>query len=247
MRSEVSDSLAGREETKARRRRCDYGSVKASERDLELLGLVGEQYAVTVPQLARLIGRRLDTARSLRDRWKRAGWIASGQLSTQAPSFVWLTSRGAANSPFRLWQPNHTLALHIEAVTNVRILLERELRFGEWECERAVAQRLAADRGHVHRGHLPDAVLHTDGARVAIEVELTLKNRTRLEEIADKLSRQYDRVWYFAAPSVMRAMRKIAAENPWPIIDVYSYLPSADELYSLLGESLCGDALSRGT
>jgi len=57
-----------------RRRQADYGSVKASERDLELLVLVGEQYAV------RLIDRQVDTARSLQDRWKRAGWIHSGQL-----------------------------------------------------------------------------------------------------------------------------------------------------------------------
>jgi len=64
-----------KEEKRVRRRRADYGSVKASERDLELRELIGEQYAVTVPQLARLIDRRLDTARSLRDRWKRAGWI----------------------------------------------------------------------------------------------------------------------------------------------------------------------------
>ena len=84
-----------RKEEKKRRRRADYGSVKASERDLEMLVLIGEQYALTVPQLARLIDRRLDTARSLRDRWKRAGWINSGQLSMQAPSFVWLTAHGA--------------------------------------------------------------------------------------------------------------------------------------------------------
>ena len=54
-----------------RRRRSDYGSIKVSERDIELLYLVGEQYAVTLPQLARLIGRSFHTARALRDRWRR--------------------------------------------------------------------------------------------------------------------------------------------------------------------------------
>lgn len=47
-----------------RRRRADFGSIKATERDFELLGFVGEQYAVTLPQLAKLIGRRVETARS---------------------------------------------------------------------------------------------------------------------------------------------------------------------------------------
>jgi hypothetical protein len=214
-----------RKNEKVRRRRCDYGSVRASGRDLELLALIGEQYAVTLPQLARLIGRRLHTARSLRDRWKRAGWIASGQLSIQAPSFVWLTGQGAAGSPFRVWQPNNVLALHIEAVIEVRLLLERELHLGEWECERAVAQQLAGTRGRHSRGHLPDAVLHADGERIAIEVELTLKNRSRLAEIAEETSGSYDRVWYFAKPKLLPTLRKIAAENPWGTIDVYGYPP----------------------
>jgi hypothetical protein len=72
-----------KEEKRGRLRRADYGRVRASERDLELLEFIGEQYAVTLPQLARLIDRRLDTARSLRDRWKRAGWINSGQLCSR--------------------------------------------------------------------------------------------------------------------------------------------------------------------
>jgi hypothetical protein len=186
-----------------------------------------------VPQLARLIKRRLHTARSLRDRWKRAGWVNSGQLSIQAPSFVWLTARGAAGSPFRAWQPNHTLALHIEAVTEVRILLERELRLGEWECERAVAQRLAYERRNGRRGHLPDAVLHRDGERIAIEVELTLKNRGRLAEIAKETSASYDRVWYFAVPKLLPVLERIAAENPWPNIHLRPYPPTPDEAYSL--------------
>ena len=39
-----SESLVGR-------RRSDDGSIKVSERDIELLYLVGEQYVVTVPDI----------------------------------------------------------------------------------------------------------------------------------------------------------------------------------------------------
>jgi integrase len=73
------------ERTARRARRSDYGSFRVSERDTELLYLVGEQYALTLPQLAHLIGRSPHTARALRDRWKRAGWIGSGKLAVQAP------------------------------------------------------------------------------------------------------------------------------------------------------------------
>jgi len=126
----MGQPVMGRE--REQRHRRDSGSIKATERDFELLGFVGEQYAVTVVQLGRLIERRLDTARSLRDRWKRAGWIDSAMLTTTAPSFLWLTGRGARvrSSAFRVWQPNHGLAAHIQAVTDVRIHLERALRLG---------------------------------------------------------------------------------------------------------------------
>jgi hypothetical protein len=213
-----------------RRRRCDYGSVKASERDLELLSLIGEQYAVTLPQIACLIGRSVHTARSLRDRWKKAGWVGSGQLSVQAPSFVWLTGRGAAGvaSPFRVWEPNHGLALHIAAVTNVRLLLEHELRLGEWECERTVAQQLAktGDR----RGHLPDGLLHIEGERIAIEVELTLKSRARFGAIVDELSQDYDQVWYFAPERLVSALSELAAAAPYGNVSVHRYPPLAAEV-----------------
>jgi hypothetical protein len=50
----VTFSTEGRS---GRRRRRDRGSYRVSERDVELLGLIAEQYAVTLDQLARLIGR----------------------------------------------------------------------------------------------------------------------------------------------------------------------------------------------
>jgi hypothetical protein len=192
--------------------------------------LIGEQYAVTLPQIARLVGRSVHTAWALRDRWKRAGWVGSGQLSVQAPSFVWLTGRGAAGveSPFRVWQPNHGLALHIEAVTDVRLLLEHQLRLGKWECERAVAQQFARDHGR--RGHLPDAVLHKDGERIAIEVELTLKSRVRLGAIVDELGRDYDRVWYFAPDRVAPALGELAEAALYGNVSVLRYPPLAAEV-----------------
>ena len=90
-----------RNEQSGRRRRRDRGSYRVSERDLELLALIAEQYAVTLDQLARLIGRSYRTARGLRDRWCNAGWTGSAKLTVNLPPFVWLTRLGSrlAGSP----------------------------------------------------------------------------------------------------------------------------------------------------
>jgi hypothetical protein len=212
-----------------RRARRDRGSFQVSERDHELLGLIAEQYAVTLDQLARLIGRTHRTARGLRDRWCNAGWTQSTKLAVNLPPFIWLTSRGSrvAQSPFRTWEPNHGLATHIEAVTNVRLLLERELRLGSWECERHIAQDFHS-RSET-RAQLPDAVL-VRPERTAIEVELNLKSRARLDAIIRDLGETYDQVWYFAAPRLIPTLEEIASLARWQNVTVHRYPPLAAEL-----------------
>jgi len=233
LRSERRNTLAiktsSNREGSARRERRDRGSFQVSERDRELLGLIAEQYAVTLDQLALLIGRTHRTARGLRDRWCNAGWTQSAKLAVNLPPFVWLTSRGSrvAQSPFRTWDANHGLASHIEAVTNVRLLLERELRLGSWECERLIAQDFHS-RSEI-RPHLPDAVL--DGPqKVAIEVELTLKSRARLDAIIRDLGETYEHVWYFAAPRLVPTLEEIASLARWQNVRVHRYPAQAIEV-----------------
>jgi len=54
-------------------------------------------------------------------------------------------------------------------------------------------------------------------------VELTLKSRTRLEQIVTNLSIEYDRVVYFAAPRPYRTLADLAAESPFGNVKVHRY------------------------
>jgi hypothetical protein len=213
-----------------RPRRSDFGSPRFSERDGELLTLIGEQYALTVPQLARVTGSGVESAYQLRNRWRRAGWIESRQLQRYGPAFVWLSKEGAkvAQSPFRAIAPNPGLAAHTAAVTDVRLLLEHELGLGVWQCERELTSAPRAPGAPAPR--LPDAVLDRDGLRIAIEVELTLKGATRLDLILDEHARRYPEVWYFAAPRVEPTLRSLVAGTPWRNIRVHPFPPSGEEL-----------------
>ena len=212
-----------------RRSRRDLG-VRFSTRDGELLAVVGEQYAVTVEQLASLVGRSFRTGRWLRDRWLKAGWVESRPLLAGGPSFLWLAPDGrrVARSPYRVWKPNAGLAPHIEAVTEIRLLLERHLRLGEWECERSLA-REAWSRSEP-REHLPDGVLVTEQGRIAVEVELTLKSRARLDSIVSDLGERYQQVWYFAAPQLVPVLTEIATAVRWQNIRVHHNPPLPYEL-----------------
>jgi hypothetical protein len=111
-----------------RARRSDAGAVRCSARDLKLLRIVGEHYAVTLPQLARTIGCSPHAARWLRSRWERPGWARGRALLVGESVFVWLTRQGKslAGIDYSVWRPNAGMLAHIAAVTSVRLhILER--------------------------------------------------------------------------------------------------------------------------
>src|SRR4051812_18034697 len=89
-------------------RRAGAGLGRATERDLRLLRWIAEQYAVSIPQLARLMSRSEHAARWLRARWQRAGWAHGRTLLVGQPVFVWLTREGSrvAGAGFKVWEPN---------------------------------------------------------------------------------------------------------------------------------------------
>ena len=196
-----------------RARRSDAGAVRCSARDLELLRVVGEQYAVTLPQLARMMGCSSHAARWLRSRWERAGWARGRALLVGAPVFVWLTRRGQslAGIEYSVWRPNAGMLAHIAAVTDVRLHVLDGHPGAAWVCERELHRELAATPGSRQR-HRPDGLVVIDGREVAVEVELTLKRRPRIEQIMAELVARYGSVTYFAASAPQRALAAVVAD-----------------------------------
>ena len=121
--------------------------MRATERDLALLRWTAEQYAVSLPQLARLMGRSEHAARWLRDRWRRAGWAEGRTLLVGRPVFVWVTRDGLrqAGVELKVWEPSPGLLAHIEAVNDVRLLVAERRPGAEWISERMLTGR--ADAG----------------------------------------------------------------------------------------------------
>jgi hypothetical protein len=215
-----------------RKRNRDFGSVRFTERDRWLLAFVGDQYAISLEQLEQLTGRSHFTAVNLRKRWTSARWVEFRRLTASGPSLLWLTREGVrvAQSPYKQWRPNGALATHIEAVTNVRILLERQLQLGEWRCERELAHDMFSLTQT--RPHLPDGLLGTGSGQIAVEVELTLKGRTRLTEIVAEVGQRYSQVWYFAPPRVLRTLAALAQEARQKNIIVHPYPPRPGDLFT---------------
>ncbi len=197
----------------ARATRSDAGAVRCSARDVELLRIVGEQYAVTLPQLARLMHCSAHAARWLRARWERAGWARGRAMLVGEPVFVWLTRRGhgIAGIDYAVWRPNAGMLAHIAAVTDVRLDVLGRHPGAHWVSERELHREVVAEPGGRQR-HRPDGLVVIGGREVAVEVELTLKRRGRIESIMRELVARYGSVSYFAAPAPRRTLTELAAE-----------------------------------
>jgi hypothetical protein len=228
-RRETASVGAAPRGARPRRERIDAGSFKVSARDLELLQFVGEQYAITLPQLARLMGRSQHASRWLRARWQRAGWVEGRALLVGEPVFLWLTGRGRrlCDLGFASWRPNPGRLAHIAAVTEVRLYVQERRPEAEWTCERELAREQALE-GRRPAFHLPDAVVEVEGRSVAVEVELTQKKRQRTERIVRELAACYDSVWYFAADGPRRALEQVAEQVGGGRVQVLP-LPAKDE------------------
>jgi hypothetical protein len=195
---------------RARRRRSDAGDLRCSGRDLALLSIVGEQYALSLPQLARLMGRSLHAARWLRSRWERAGWASGRAVLVGEPVFVWLTRRGhrVAGSEYSLWRPNPGALAHIAAVTDVRLWVAERHPLATWVCERELAREapLMSSAGR----HRPDGLVVLEGRELPVEVELSHKRPARRERIMRELVARYGQAVYFAPDGPRQGLEESA-------------------------------------
>jgi DNA-binding transcriptional ArsR family regulator len=185
-------------------------------RDIEILGWLAEQYGARADQLEVLMGTGPRTVQRTVARLRAAGLVRTQRVLVDEPAWVLPTSAGmaACDSGFGVWRPRIGSLAHVAAVNDVRLHVQGRAPSTEWIPERVLAlDRLAGE-------HLPDGVAITEGRRVAIEVELTLKSRRRVTAILDELTGRFDAVLYFCAAGPHRQLTELAESGRWPTLGV---------------------------
>ena len=185
-------------------------------RDIEVLGWLAEQYGARADQLEVLMGTGPRTVQRTVARLRAAGLVRTQRVLVDEPAWVLPTSAGmaACGSGFGVWRPRLGSLAHVAAVNDVRLHVQDRAPSTEWVPERVLA------RDHLAGEHLPDGVAITEGRRVAIEVELTVKSRRRVTAILDELTGRFDAVLYFCAPGTHRQLTELAATGRWPALGV---------------------------
>lgn len=172
--------------------------VQLTERDLEVLGWIADQYAVRTDVIRWLLGNGAPLSdsrtRSIVARWQRAGIAESRRFFAGAPHVVWLTRAGTAlvRPGWRTRPPTLSMLAHHHAVSRVRLAIERRGHGTDWVCERLLYKQRATPDAHV-----ADATFRSSrGPVTAVEVELTLKSADRLRDIVRDLTLDHEAVLY---------------------------------------------------
>lgn len=229
-----------REPSISHKERQDKGRMRWTERDFVALRWIGEQYAVRLDHLQRILGRQasqgthepgilgIETTRKLVQRWRAAGLVEHAVLERAQPGWVWLTRRGLEHLElaYQGWEPRMQGLRHLYALNHARLWVETHQAGAIWRGER----QLRHEQGYVRRAtiaeHRPDAEVEIGVQRVAIEVELSDKVSGRLAAILYGLARSYAGIWYFCPPTTQGVLERAIAElNPPAIRQKFSIVP----------------------
>ena len=209
-----------------RKQRSDAGQPRMTERDKYLFEWIAQQYAITLDHLQELVIRWNNkpvtphTVHYLCRRWSQAGWAKRRKVVAEFPSFVWLTSDGLRDADIRLpvWEAGSGKRLRHKYFCNAVRLWVEQKSSGQaiWTSERIVKPR----RKRGKKKHEVDAEVLYQDKRIAVEVELTTKNRDDLMSILTELHQDYDAVWYFATDDCFNSVEAGHLAHPKLFADV---------------------------
>lgn len=188
--------------------------VQLTERDLDVLAWIADQYAVRTDIIRWLLGNGTPLSdsrtRAVVARWQRAGAAASRRFFAGAPHVVWLTRAGTAlvRPGWRTRPPTLSMLAHHHAVSQVRLAIERRGHGTDWVCERVLYKQRATPDAHV-----PDGTFRSSrGPVTAVEVELTLKAADRLRDIVRDLTLDHEAVLYVVGDATIGRAVAAAAD-----------------------------------
>ena len=162
-----------------RKPRSDKGQRQLTQRDLDTLLLVGQQYTYCFDQLQGVLARHPDTnsadkemlsetrTRAAIEKWKQLGLADSRKILVGAPAWVWLTRRGLYHVRLQVayWEPEHSDLEHYFWINETRACLEKDYLNNpkyqdvEWESERlwrAKRDRLLKEKKHDNALWIPE-------------------------------------------------------------------------------------------
>lgn len=202
--------------------------MKITKRDIEIMKFINDCGFCITPHLARRFGIKNYRVYKLMKRLVEDGLVRQVQIFCGEPNIYYLTNRGGSFSDLPIISGiNLGIYEHQVTLINVVIRLRELYPLSTLVSERQLKQENFFE-GIGVRGHVSDGVLiHAEDNQIAIEVELTMKSKGRLEKILRSYMAQskLKEVWYFCAPNVIDPLTKVVAKKSFiKILSVEEFL-----------------------
>jgi len=189
--------------------------------------VTADQAAVWMDVCDRVGRRRLQ-------RLVEGGYLQKKRFALNDPQFHWLTKKGWQASGDDLTPPkriNRVTYFHDTTLVDLAQQLVAKTK-GDFVPERRLQVERWARRGRKRRwvkSHMPDGLLYIgDEKPIAIELEISLKERNRLRNIINDyaFSTKVREVWYFVTNATVRRAIERATKNRGDF-RIFSYQPAA--------------------
>lgn len=179
-------------------------------RDRRLLQWINGHGFVTADQAAVWMGVCSRIGRRRLKVLVEGGYLQRKRFGLNDPQFHWLTRQGWEASGDHLAPPkqiNRVTYVHDRMLVDLSQVLVAHTK-GDFIPERRLrAEKRGGRKGRWQEGHTPDGLLYVgDQKPIAIELEVSLKERHRLRKIVTDyvVDRSLREVWYFVTNGTVR-------------------------------------------
>jgi predicted transcriptional regulator len=191
--------------------------MQLTKRDREILGFINETGICVMPQIQREFNLKFPRSYQVMKRLIEGGYVLHDQIFRNQYGIYYLTSKGAENTTLPAIS---TVSLggykHQLLITDIRQKLCNKYPNTKWISERHLKQQKFY-YGIGKTGHVADGMLIFPDKKIAIEVELSLKGKHRLESIFSAYGGQLDieEAWYFCADQLIRPLTALSKNKSY--------------------------------
>lgn len=192
--------------------------MKLTERDVEIMRFINEFGFCEITQIEKMFDLRKPRSYQIMQRLVSEKLVMHERVFHGRHGIFYLSKLGAGHFDLPV-MTNIPIATydHQLAIIDMYFKLIHLYPEAQWVSERRLKQdRFAKGIGSI--GHVADGLLvFPDEKQIAIEVELTMKGKLRLEKIFRAYVSQFEikEVWYFCAPEIVLKMQKAAEKRSY--------------------------------
>src|SRR3990167_6162457 len=196
-----------------------------TERDGQILQFINEFGFCELKHLMKRFSINESNCYKIMKRLTRHEWVIHDRIFHKKPGVYYLTRNGAQHTDLPALEHIPQIQYqHQLKIIDVYIQHMVRQPHAHWISKR----RLIKDQNQKDikkKKHFADGILlFPDGSEIAIEVELSLKGKNRLEKIFKAYAGQHDivEVWYFCLPQLVAKLKKLAEKRSF--IKIYNIL-----------------------